>query len=393
MSRLFQPLKVGEFELGHRIMLAPLTRYRCDDEWVPLPMVQEYYAQRASTPGTLLITEATLISRAAAGRLNVPGIFTEAQISAWKSVVDAVHGKGGRIFCQLWHLGRAGHAHVHAQLGTKLVSASAVPLRQAAVTAIANPPRPGTPHALTDDEIWGVVRDYAAAARNAVEGAGFDGIEIHAANGYLPDQFLQDTCNTRTDRWGGSIENRARFTLEITRAVVAALAGRADKVAIRLSPFSEYNDMKMAEPLPQFEYLINELKALGGESGRNLAYLHFIEARVHGNDEKVDEGEAADQETVAPLVKLWGNASPVLLAGGFTGESARKVVDGTLKEYDVGIVFGRHFISNPDLVFRLKEGLELSKYDRSVFYTPKKREGYIDYPFSEQFTARAGAAL
>lgn len=337
------------------------------------------------------MSEATLISRAAAGRYNVPGIFTPAQIAAWKSVVDAVHDKKGRMFCQLWHLGRAGHAHVHAELGTKLVSSSAVPLRAAPTTAMANPSKPGVPHALSEDEVWAVIADYASAAKNAVEQAGFDGVEIHAGNGYLPDQFLQDTCNTRTDSWGGSVEKRARFVVEVIKAIVTALGGRADKVAVRLSPFSEYLDMKMAEPLPQFEYLVKELRRLGEEEWkRPLAYLHFIEARVHGNDEKEDEG--GEQETVAPLVKLWGNASPVLLAGGFDGESARQAADETFKEFDVGIVFGRHFIANPDLVFRLKQGIELCKYDRSVFYTPKKKEGYIDYPFSDQFMKAAETA-
>jgi NADPH2 dehydrogenase len=379
MSRLFTPLKLGSTELGHRVAMAPLTRYRADDERVPLPIVKgigatcamrevyvdiciEYYVQRASTPGTLLITEATLISLRAAGRHNVPGIWSEAQIAGWAEVVDAVHAKGCKIFCQLWHLGRAGFPDVLRSHGHKLLSSSAVAIDSTREV----------PEEMTEGEIWETIGDYAEAARNAMK-AGFDGVEIHGANGYLPDQFLQDVCNKRTDSWGGSIENRARFHLEVTKAIAQVVG--ADKLGMRLSPHSEYLGMRMADPLPTFEYLVAELKKLG------LAYLHLVEGRISGQSDT----DTREGETNTPLIKVWDNSSPVLLAGGFTPESAKEVVDKTYKDYDVVVVFGRHFIANPDLVFRLKNGIPLNKYDRPTFYLPKVPQGYIDYPFSQEF--------
>ncbi|KAI1076227.1 NADH:flavin oxidoreductase/NADH oxidase [Whalleya microplaca] len=367
MSKLFQPMQVGAAQLGNRVAMAPLTRYRCDDDWVPLPMVTEYYQQRASVPGTLLISEATVISRSAISRKNVPGIFTEAQIARWREVVDAVHAKDCFIYCQLWHVGRAGQLKLHEELGTKMKSSSAVPLDETT----------GTPEEMTEDDIWQTIRDYATAAKNAIT-AGFDGVEIHAANGYLVDQFLQDTCNKRHDAWGGSIENRSRFGLEVTKAVIDAIG--ADRTSIRLSPFSDFNNMLMENPYPQFEYFVEQLKPL------HLAYLHLIEARIAGND----DSDCGAGHNVGFLIKLWGNQSPVLLSGGFTPESARKAVDETWKDFDVAIAFGRYFISTPDLVFRLRERIEFTKYDRSTFYTPKKAEGYIDWPFSSQFLLQAG---
>lgn len=328
----------------------------------------EYYVQRASTPGTLLISEATLISLKAAGRYNVPGIWDESQIAGWREVVDAVHAKGCKIFCQLWHLGRAGFTDVLRSHGHKLLSSSAVPIDATREV----------PQAMTEEEIWEAIRDYEAAARNAMR-AGFDGVEIHGANGYLPDQFLQDVCNKRTDRWGGSIENRARFHLEVTKAVAAAVG--AERVGMRLSPHSDFQGMRMADPLPTFEYLVAELRKFG------LAYLHLVEGRISGqSDTDVREGE-----TNTSLVRTWDNASPVLLAGGFTPQSAREVVDETYKDYDVVVVFGRHFIANPDLVFRIRNGVPLAKYDRPTFYMPKVPKGYIDYPFSQEFGSQVPA--
>ena len=278
-----------------------------------------------------------------------------------------MHAKDCRIFCQLWHLGRAARADAAEVAGTRVVSSSAVPVDSSSPI----------PHAMTEEEIYETISDYAEAARNAVQKAGFDGVEIHGANGYLCDQFLQDTCNQRTDGWGGSIEKRARFALEVTKAVVAAVG--SDRTAIRLSPFSDFLGMLMKDPYPQFEYIVKELKPL------KLAYLHLIEARIRGND----DASCGEGHNVSFLVKLWDNASPVLLAGGFTPESARKAVDETYKDYDVGIVFGRYFVSNPDLVFRVREGIPLIKYERTYFYTPKVTKGYTDYPFSQEFLAEA----
>lgn len=226
---LFTPIKVGHMNLSHRVVLAPLTRCRNYTNHVPGPKAATYYAQRASIPGTLVITEATIISLEAGGYPFVPGICTQEQIAGWKEVTDAVHEKGSFIFCQLWALGRAANPNVLAdECGAPLVSASPIPLTG----------RPtDIPHALTESEIKTFINYYVAAARNAME-AGFDGVEIHAANGYLVDQFLQEVCNKREDDWGGSIEKRARFAIEVVEALVNELG--PEKVGIRLSPWSPW---------------------------------------------------------------------------------------------------------------------------------------------------------
>ncbi|KAI0448883.1 NADH:flavin oxidoreductase/NADH oxidase [Xylaria acuta] len=367
MSTLFKPIRIGSMTLGHRVAMAPLTRYRCDDDRVPLLMAKEYYEQRATVPGTLLITEATFISRSAVCRNNIPGLYSEAQIARWKEITDAVHERGSFIYCQIWHLGRAGWPEIHEAMGSKLKSSSAVRMDETRAL----------PEEMTEEDIWEVIDDFAKAAKSALA-AGFDGVELHGANGYLIDQFTQDNCNKRTDAWGGSIENRARFAVEATTAVVNAIG--ADKTAIRLSPFSDFQSMGMKDPYPQFEYLVERLKPL------NLSYLHLVEPRISGNI----DADCGTGHSLEFLIKLWNNQSPVVLAGGFLPESAVRAVDETWKDFDIVIAFGRYFISNPDLVFRLKEGIEFTKYDRSTFYTPKKAEGYIDFPISDQYRAVIG---
>jgi NADPH2 dehydrogenase len=280
-----------------------------------------------------------------------------------------IHAKGCAIYCQLWHPGRSGDRTVHEAKGSRLLSSSAVP-----ITAQSE-----IPEAMTEEDIQECIQDHAAAAKNAIA-AGFDGVEIHGANGYLPDQFLQTTCNQRTDSWGGSIENRARFQLEIVKAVINAVG--AQRTALRLSPYSDYNGMLMEEPEPTFEYLLQELKPLG------LSYLHLIEARIQGND----DADCGGQKSVEWMVKQWDNVSPIVLAGGFLPESAKQATDGVYKNHEVIIAFGRYFVSNPDLVFRVKEGIPLTRYDRVVFYTPGEARGYTDYPFSKQYLeAKVGA--
>jgi NADPH2 dehydrogenase len=334
-----------------------------------LTIIAEYYEQRACVPGTLIISEATVIANNAVGRRNVPGIWSEAQIESWKDITSMIRAKGCAIYCQLWHQGRSGHRDVLEAEGFKLLSSSAVPIT----------PEDDIPEAMTEDDIQETIRDYATAAKNAME-AGFDGVEIHGANGYLPDQFLQTTCNEREDSWGGSIENRARFHIEVTKAVIAAIG--ADKTAMRLSPYSDFNGMLMDEPEPTFEYLVKELKPLG------MSYLHLIEARIKGND----DADCGGQKSVDWLIKLWDNTSPVVLAGGFLPESAKTTANETYKDYDVIIAFGRYFVANPDLVFRVKEGVPLVRYDRAVFYTPGKAKGYIDYEFSKQYLEATASA-
>lgn len=345
-SRLFKPLKVGRSELLNRLALAPLTRFRVDDAHVPLqPLVSEYYVQRSSSPGTLLISEATFISPQASGYGNAPGIWSDAQIESWKKVVEAVHAKGSFIYLQLWALGRVAPLEgLKKDLGdkAKIVGAGDIP-------AEGHP----APTPLTEGEIQEYIGYYAQAAKNAVA-AGFDGVEIHGANGYLIDQFIQDVSNNRTDAWGGSVEKRARFALEVVKAVTEAIGG--DRTAIRLSPYNGFQSMKMANPRPQFQYLVRELKKY------NLAFIHLVEPRVNGHELRDNTGD----EDLRDLVDIWDNQSPVLLAGGFTPETAVKTADEKYPDKDVIIVFGRYFISNPDLVFRVKNGIELTKYDRST---------------------------
>lgn len=346
--------------------MAPLTRYRANDAHVHTGLAVEYYSQRASVPGTLLITEATFISPRAAGYANVPGIWNKDQIAAWKKVTDAVHDKGSYIFCQLWALGRAAEPEIlKEEAGEKwFVSSSAVPMTVGTQA----------PRALEEEDIWAHVGDYAQAATNAIE-AGFDGVEIHGANGYLIDQFTQDVCNKRTDAWGGSVEKRSKFGLEIARAVVKAVG--SEKVGMRFSPFSPFQGMLMADPIPQFSHLIEGLKEL------KLVYLHLVESRVSGS------ADIETTEKVDPLLKIWGKTSPVLLAGGFQPDSAKRAVEKEYTGQDVLIVFGRHFIANPDLPFRIEKGIELNKYNRHTFYVAKSPEGYVDYPFSEEWEAQS----
>jgi NADPH2 dehydrogenase len=326
-----------------------------------LPFVKDYYAQRASVPGTLLITEATFISPRASGYPNVPGIWNAEQIKAWKEVTKVVHEKGSYIFLQLWALGRVANPKVLKGLGDyEVVSSSPTPEKETSPV----------PHELSVEKIKGFVGDYAQAAKNSIE-AGFDGVEIHGANGYLVDQFTQDTCNKRTDGYGGSIENRSRFGLEVAKAVVDAVG--ADRTGIRLSPFSSFQGMKMKNPIPQFSHLLKGLKQL------NLAYIHVVESRISGS------ADIESTEKIDFALDIWGKTSPILVAGGFKPESAKRAANEEYQDQDVAIVFGRYYISNPDLPFRLKNELELAKYNRDTFYKAKSTEGYTDYPFSKEF--------
>lgn len=341
--------------------MAPLTRLRANKDHVPiLPLVKEYYLQRALSPGTLLISESTYISLEASGMDNAPGLFTQEQLKAWKQVTDGVHEAGSYIYCQLNAIGRAAMAEVLAKKGLDVVSSSATPIDE----------KSPTPRELRDDEIQAFIKMYADAAKNAVEIAGFDGVEIHAANGYLVDQFTQDTCNKRTDRWGGSIENRTRFGLEVAKAVVNAVG--ASKVGFRLSPYSTFQGMRMSDPLPTFDYLVKGLRDL------KLSYLHLVESRVHGT---LDMEQTEDLDSIN---RLW-DISPVLLAGAYEADTAVERVDKDYPGRDIAICFGRHFIATPDIAFRIQTGIPFNKYNRRTFYKKESADGYIDYPFSDQW--------
>lgn len=364
VSPLFEPLEVGPVTLSHRISMAPMTRLRADDQHVPLPFVADYYAQRGSVPGTLLITEGTLIDARAGGLANVPGIYNSEQIEAWKKVTAAVHAKGSYIFCQVAAFGRAADPANCAEEGIERLSSSKVPMSVDQPAA----------ELMTKEHIESFIAMFAQAARNAIE-AGFDGVELHGAYGYLIDQFTQDTCNDRVDEYGGSIENRARFCIEAAQAVAAAIG--ADRTGVRLSPYSTYQGMRMADPVPQFRYLIERLRE------NNLGYVHLVESYDIGNQ------DTASIENLDWAIKAWGPNRSILLAGGFNPDSAKLLVEKEYPGYKIVVVFARYFLCNPDLPFRIKQGLQLEQYDPSQFYKPKSPEGYIDFPFSPQFVNSA----
>ncbi|KAJ5893346.1 Aldolase-type TIM barrel [Penicillium taxi] len=369
-TRLFKPLKVGNNLLSNRIFFAPLTRLRNDDDHVPLPLMEKYYADRGSTPGTLLVTEATAISHAEEGAMNNPGFVSEAQVEGWRKIYEAVHANGSFIFQQLWAMGRASDPEVLAKRGFQYRSSSAVPMPGSEVA----------PRAMTEEEILDTIKDFAETAKRVIA-AGGDGVEIHGAHGYLIDQFLTASINQRTDKWGGSIENRARFALEVIKAVVEAIG--AERTAIRFSPYAGFQGSEKTDYIKLYTYLIGELKKMD----LKLAYISLVEAR--GDPGAIVRGDAVinEHKTLDFILEQWDNQSPVLVAGSYLPETAAHVVEEHYKKWDVMIGFGRYYISNPDLVFRVKNGIPFAKYNRSTFYLLKQWEGYNDYPFSSEFVA------
>ncbi|KAJ3576064.1 hypothetical protein NP233_g693 [Leucocoprinus birnbaumii] len=349
--RLFQPIVVGQMHLKNRVVLAPLTRLRANKQHIPnLPVMQEYYSQRGSTPGTFLISEATSIALRAGGSKHIPGIYNQEQISAWKAIVDGVHTVNSYIYCQLWAIGRQASEESLKEDDPSLsvVGPSPIPISQ----------KSPVPRELTLSEIREYVQLYAAAARNAVHKAHFDGVEIHGANGYLIDEFLQDVSNQRQDEYGGSIERRARFGLEVVQAVVDAV-GTPTKVGIRLSPWSSFGGMGMDDPVPQFTYFVTRLK----EDFPDLAYIHVIEPRVAGDR---DHNVRAEKPHASNdfLRDMWA-PRPFISAGGYTRQDAVKQADERENEL---VAFGRTFIANPDLPVRLEKDIPLNPYERKTFY-------------------------
>ena len=361
---LFSPLQVGPYRLNHRVVMAPLTRMRAErPSLAPRPLNAEYYGQRA-TPGGLIIAEASPVMATGHGSPGTPGIYSEQQIKGWRGVVDAVHAKGGLIFLQLWHVGRVSHSSFQPG-GVLPVAPSAVPISAAlkTMTADGKPAPYETPRALETSEIAGVVDSFRQAARNALR-AGFDGVEIHGANGYLIEQFLQSHTNLRTDRYGGSVANRTRFLMEITQAVIDVWG--VERVGVRLSPYGVANDSGEADPMPLYTHVIESLDPLG------LAYLHFVEPRSSG----AGRAEVNHQNVPSAMVLFRPIWSGVLIsAGGFTGETAEAAIAAGHAD---AIAFGRIFISNPDLPRRLKHGFPLTPYNRATFYGGEEA-GYTDY--------------
>ena len=353
MSDLFSPVKLGSIAMSNRIVMAPLTRNRASMEGVPQDINVTYYEQRASAG--LIITEATPISPMGHGYPLLPGIYTDAQIAGWKKVTDAVHAKGGKIVIQLWHVGRISHPTLLN--GATPVAPSAIKPAGKAFTFDGLVDYV-TPRALEANELPGVVADYVQAAKNALK-AGFDGVEIHSANGYLLDQFLRDGSNQRTDSYGGSIENRARLLMEVTKAVVDAIG--SDKVGLRLSPVNPFNDMKDSNPQAVFNYVTEQLNQF------NLAYLHVVEGGIHG-------GGVADPFDFAAMRKLC--KSPYM--ANLSYDKARGNAAIASGHADT-VAYGVPFIANPDLVERFRKDAPLNEADSSSFYGGSEK-GYTDYP-------------
>ena len=362
---LFTPLTLGALDLDHRVVMAPLTRMRALEPGnVPGPLTAEYYAQRA-TKGGLLIAEATQVSPQGQGYPATPGIHSDAQVEGWKMVTDAVHAKGGLIVLQFWHVGRTSHSSFHN--GQPPVSASAIRPAGQTMTAAWQMADTETPRALALEEIPTLIQIYADATTRA-RAAGFDGVELHSANGYLLDQFLQDGSNHRTDQYGGEIENRSRLTLEVLDAITAAWS--AGRVGIRLSPFGTFGDMADSNTEALFSYLISEI------STRNIAYLHLIEPRA-----TLAGGSDATNQSAPDTVALFRSqySGKIIAAGGFTAQSATEEIANNRAD---AVAFGRLFISNPDLVERIRRQKDLAPYNRATFYGGGA-VGYTDYPALE----------
>jgi N-ethylmaleimide reductase len=361
---LFSSIQIGPHALSHRVVMAPLTRMRSEPGDLPGALMAEYYSQRA-TAGGLIISEATVVSTTGNGYLGSPGLYNDAQIAGWKAITDAVHAKGGRIFLQLFHAGRQSHSDMQPD-GAQPVAPSAVEYDGVAYTASGWVP--STPHrALSEPEVVALVEDFRRASARGLE-AGFDGVEIHGANGYLIDQFLQDGSNRRTDVYGGTIARRARFLMDITRAVISVWGH--ERVAVRLGPSGNFGDMKDSNPEALFVYVAEQLAEL------KLAYLHLIEPRVLGNS--IDESK--DQNPVAAQLIRQHYDGVIIAAGGFNAASAEQI----LQAGDADLVaFGRDFIANPDLPERIRHDLPLNAYDRDTFYGGSA-VGFTDYPFYQQ---------
>uniref|UniRef100_A0A5B6ZJE6 Putative 12-oxophytodienoate reductase 3 n=1 Tax=Davidia involucrata TaxID=16924 RepID=A0A5B6ZJE6_DAVIN len=374
-TTLFSPFKMAKFNLSHRVVLAPMTRCRALNE-IPQPALVDYYVQR-STNGGFLVTEGTLISPTAAGFPHCPGIYTKEQVEAWKKVVDGVHAKGAVIFCQLWHVGRASH-QVYQPGGAAPISSTSKPVSKRWRILMPDGTH-GTypnPRALPTYEIPEAVAHYRQAALNAIE-AGFDGIEIHGAHGYLIDQFLKDGINDRTDEYGGSTTNRCKFLMQVVHAVVGAIG--ADRVGVRISPAIDHLDATDSDPLSLGLAVIERLNKLQLDLGSKLTYLHVTQPRytAYGQTESGNHG-SEDEE--ARLMRTWRRAyqGTFICSGGFT----RKLGMEAVAQGDADLVsYGRLFISNPDLVLRFKVNAPLNRYIRATFYTQDPVVGYTDYPF------------
>ncbi|MBV8745459.1 MAG: alkene reductase [Xanthobacteraceae bacterium] len=345
---LLKPYRLGSLELANRTVMAPMTRSRALAGNVPNPLASTYYAQRASAG--LIVTEATQVSPQGVGYIRTPGIHSAEQVNAWKAVTDAVHQAGGKIFLQLWHVGRISHPDFHG--GELPVAPSAISPGGEVMTPTGNKPRV-TPRALELDEIPGIVEQFRTGAENAKR-AGFDGVEIHGANGYLLDQFTRDGANKRTDAYGGSIANRARLPLEVTRAVIDVWG--PERVGYRISPTGTFNAMSDSGPVATYSYLTDELNKLG------LGYLHVVDP-------------IAAPKRVAPILReIFENT--FVANGGFDLAQANEAI--ARGDTDL-VAFGVPFLANPDLPRRFAEAAQLNPANQATFYVGEEK-GYVDYP-------------
>jgi N-ethylmaleimide reductase len=370
MSTLFDPVKFGDIELANRIVMAPLTRNR-SPKAVPNDLNATYYEQRA-TAG-LLITEGTPISQQGQGYADVPGLYLPEAIEGWKKVTDAVHKRGGKIVTQIWHVGRVSHVSLQADGGAPVAPSA---ISAGGKTYIINPDGSGAfvetsmPRALETAEIAGILEDYRKGARAAID-AGFDGVEIHAANGYLIEQFLKENANQRTDQYGGSIENRARFALEVVDVVTKEIG--AGRVGIRLSPTTPANGISETKPQEVYDYLVKEL------GPRGLSFLHVVEGATGGDRDFTQGDKPFDYHELKDVYRKAGGTGAWLVNNGYTKDTANKAIESG---YADAVAFGKPFIANPDLVERFKTDAPLNEPDKNTFYGGGAK-GYTDYPALE----------
>lgn len=381
-TNIFKPIKIGNNELKHRVVMPALTRMRAiapgnipNTEWA-----EEYYRQRSQYPGTLIITEGTFPSAQSGGYPNVPGIWSKEQLAEWKKIFNAIHENKSFVWVQLWVLGRQAWPEVLKKEGLRYDSATddlymGEEEKERALKA--NNPQ----HGITKEEIKQYIKEYVDAAKKAID-AGADGVQIHSANGYLLNQFLDPISNNRTDEYGGSIENRARFTLEVVDAVVDAVG--AERTSIRFSPYGTFGTMSGGENpgiVAQYAYVIGELEKRA-RAGKRLAFIDLVEPRV--TDPFLPEFEKWFKEGTNEFIySIW--KGPVLRVGNYALDPDQATLDS--KKPNTLIGYGRSFIANPDLVYRLEKGLPLNKYDRNTFYKFTK-EGYTDYPSYEESVAK-----
>lgn len=360
MPTLFEAYKMGPLTLSNRIIMAPLTRSRANSEGVHGELAATYYGQRAGAG--LLITEATAVSKQGSGYVNIPGIWNDQQVRGWQDVTKTVHGKGGKIFMQLFHTGRVGHSSLY---GEQPASSTTKPPQGKVMAADFSMQDYEAPRMLRTNEIPGLIAQFRNGAENAKR-AGFDGVEIHAANGYIIDQFLRDGVNERTDEYGGSVENRVRLLKEIVAAAVDVWG--PDRVGVRFSPFNPFNSMSDSNALATFTFAAKTLAQFP------LAYIHLIETDT-SDKANMEAGSYVVAKEIRKVFK-----GPLLVNGGLTKESGQALLDQGIAD---AVVYGSLFISNPDLVERFKENLSLSQPDSSTFYTPGAK-GYTDYPAAKK---------